>query len=103
MDEADQPVPSQEEVEHRPLPLGWVSELVHDPSDANMGIQQEYQETDKAPWAQAWCNKRTLKRKAEQANLNVLLEHLIYCTTESGNIHLSKAPREASLVDDLPL
>lgn len=37
MDEADQPVPSQKEVEHRPPPLGWVSELVDDPSDTNMG------------------------------------------------------------------
>lgn len=41
MDEADQPVPSQKEVEHRHLQLGWVSELVDDLSDANMGIQQE--------------------------------------------------------------
>lgn len=41
MDEADQPVPSQKEAEHRLLPLEWVSELVDDPSDAGMGIQQE--------------------------------------------------------------
>lgn len=35
--------------------------------------------------------------------MNALLEHLICCTTESGNAHLSKVPREASLVDDQPL